>query len=113
MSVYYDRLKPIWREAKKIAKAAQMSKERTRQQRWKEEVMTIYQEQDLPADLIDLLAIPQATPPADLALAHAARICIPDAAYSLKVLKAKLKHFNPAARTSPDNGENRGTSFTL
>jgi hypothetical protein len=93
LSVHYDRLKPIWREAKRIAKEAQNSKERTRQKRWKEEVAAIYQEQDLPADLIDLLEVPQATPPADLALTHAARKCIPEATYSLKVLKEKLRKF--------------------
>lgn len=110
--VYYDRFKPIWREAKKIAKEAQNSKERTRQTRWKEEVAAIYQEHDLPADLIDLLEIPQATPPADLALAHAARKCIPETSYSLKVLKEKLRHFKARGRTSPETDENEGSSST-
>jgi hypothetical protein len=77
--VHYERLKPIWREAKKTAKAAQMSEEPIRQKQWKEEVATVYQEEALPADLIERLALPQATAPAELALRHAARICVPEA----------------------------------
>jgi hypothetical protein len=95
LTVHYERLKPIWREAKKTAKAAQMSEEPIRRNHWKEEVATVYQEEALPADLIERLALPQATAPADLALRHAARICVPEAHYSTKVLKEKLRQFKP------------------
>lgn len=87
---HHERLKPIWREAKRAAKQAQKSKEPNRRNRWKEAIAATYQAEDLPSDLVDLLELPQATSPSELALQHAARICIPDARYSTRVLKEKL-----------------------
>lgn len=112
LNVHYERLKPIWREAKKAARTARNSKEPTRQKRWKEEVAAIYQEENLPADLVERLTPPEDMPPADLALIHAGRLCVPDVSYSLKVLKEKLSHLRKGVRTSPETSENEGNSFT-
>lgn len=112
LDVYYERLKPIWQEAKKTARAALKSKEGTRRKRWKEEVAAIYQEEALPDDLVALLAPSEETPPADLALTHAGRLCVPDVTYSLKVLKEKLRYLKRGARTSSASTENEGSSST-
>jgi hypothetical protein len=89
----HERLKPIWREAKRIAREARKSKEVTRQQRWKEQVAEVYKAENLPDDLIDHVTPPDEWPPSDLALVHAARICLPQVSppYSLKKLKEKLR----------------------
>lgn len=110
LEVHYERLKPIWREAKRAAKEAQLSREPSRRRRWKEAVEAVYKDENLPSDLIDQLELPQAAPPSELALTHAARICIPDVTYSTKVLKEKLLHFKRPARTSPENPQNEGSS---
>lgn len=110
LDVHYERLKPIWREAKRVAKEAQSSREPSRRRRWKEAVEAIYKDENLPDDLIAQLEIPQATPPSELALTHAGRICIPDVTYSTKVLKEKLLYLKRPARSSPDNNENTGSS---
>lgn len=114
LDVHYERLKPIWREAKKAVRAALKSNETTRRKRWKEEVRAIYAEESLPDDLIEHLAPSQETPPADLALEHAGRLCLPDVIppYSLKVLKEKLRELKRPARTSLDSSENEGSSIT-
>ncbi|HKG46373.1 MAG TPA: hypothetical protein VKB02_06595 [Pyrinomonadaceae bacterium] len=89
----HERLKPIWTEAKKIARQARKSKETTRRQRWKEEVAKIYEHENLPDDLIDHAAPPNELPPSDLALLHAARICVPQVSppYKLKTLRENLR----------------------
>jgi hypothetical protein len=89
----HERLKPIWREAKRIAREARKSKEVTRQQRWKEQIAEVYKAENLPDDLIDHAAPPNEWKPSDIALVHAGRLCVPNAspAYSLKRLKEKLK----------------------
>ncbi len=112
LDVNYERLKPIWQEAKKAARVALKSKEPTRRKRWKEEVSAIYAEEALPDDLIERLAPSQDTPPADLALEHAGRLCLPDVIppYSLKVLKEKLRDLKRPARTYPDSVKNEGSS---
>jgi hypothetical protein len=112
LDIHYERLKPIWREAKRAARTALKSKEATRRKRWKEEVAAIYAEEKLPDDLIERLAPSEDTPPADLALMHAARLCVPDAAYSLKVLKEKLRYLKKGLRTSPNTNENEEGSST-
>jgi|GEM_PF-2618507 hypothetical protein len=90
---HHERLKPIWREAKRIAREARKSKEVTRQQTWKEQVTAAYRAENLPDDLIDHAAPPKEWPPSDLALVHAGRICVPQVSppYSLKKLKEKLR----------------------
>jgi DNA-binding transcriptional MerR regulator len=90
---HHERLKPIWGEAKRIARQAQKSKEPKRRARWKEEVAETYRAEALPADLIEHTSLPDEWPPSDLALVHAGRLCVPDVSppYSLKVLKEKLK----------------------
>lgn len=110
LDVHYERLKPIWQEAKKTARSALKSKEATRRKRWKEEVAAIYQEEALPEDLIALLAPSEGTAPADLALTHAGRLCVPDVTYSLKVLREKLRYLKKGFRTSPSLTENEGSS---
>lgn len=100
LDINYQRLKPIWREAKKAAKEAQLAKETNRRTRWKEALSAIYQAENLPSDLIDLLALPQSTPPSEIALTHAARICVPEVSYSTKVLKEKLISLKRPARTA-------------
>ncbi|HKO61471.1 MAG TPA: hypothetical protein VJV03_09955 [Pyrinomonadaceae bacterium] len=99
LDVHYNRLKPIWREAKRTAKEAQSAREPGRRRRWKEEVEAIYKEENLPDDLLNQLELPQSVPPSELALTHAGRICIPDAAYSTRVLKEKLLHLKRPTRT--------------
>ena len=114
LDVHYERLKPIWQEAKKTARAALKSREATRRKRWKEEVSAIYADEALPNDLIERLAPSEETAPADLALEHAGRLCLPDVnpPYSLKVLKEKLRELKRPARTSPDSTQNEGSSST-
>jgi hypothetical protein len=89
----HERLKPIWQEAKRIAREARKSKEVTRQQRWKQQVAEVYKAENLPDDLIDHAAPPNEWKPSDIALVHAGRLCMRDVSppYSLKVLKEKLK----------------------
>jgi hypothetical protein len=110
LAVHYDRLKPIWREAKKTAKAALKSPEPTRRNNWKEQVTAAYKDDELPVDLVEQLAPSVNSKPADLALIHAARICLPGVSYSTKVLKQKLRHLNPVSRPSPRKTKNGGSS---
>ncbi len=90
---HHERLKPIWTEAKKIARQARKAKEMTRRQRWKEQVAKVYEGENLPDDLIDHTAPPDELQPSDLALLHAARICMPQVSppYSLKTLRENLR----------------------
>jgi hypothetical protein len=100
LAVHYDRLKPIWRGAKKAAKQALEAKELSRRKTWKEQVAAAYKDEQLPEDLIEQLAPNINSAPADLALIHAARLCLP-VQYSTKVLKQKLGKFNPVPKPSP------------
>ena len=109
LAVHYDRLKPIWREAKKTARDALKSKDSTRRKNWKEQVIAAYKDEELPVDLVEQLAPSVNSQPADLALIHAARLCIP-VALSLKTLKEKLRQFNPVPRTSRKKGKNEESS---
>jgi hypothetical protein len=110
LEVHYERLKPIWREAKKTARESLKAKEPIRQKRWKEQVAAIYKDENLPDDLVEHLAPPEDWPPADLALIHAARLCVPDVTYSLKVLKGKLHYLRDAG--SLGNAQKKGSSST-
>jgi hypothetical protein len=109
LAVHYDRLKPIWRGAKKTAKQALAAKEAIRRKNWKDQVTAAYKDEALPDDLVAQLAPNVDSQPADLALIHAARLCLP-VTYSTKVLKQKLRKFNPVPRTSPKAAKNKGTS---
>ncbi len=109
LAVHYDRLKPIWSEAKKAAKQALRARELSRRKNWKEQVAAAYKDENLPDDLIAQLAPSVDSSPADLALIHAARLCIP-VTLSLKTLKRKLRQFNPVSRSSPKNDKNEGSS---
>jgi len=89
----HERLKPIWQEAKRIARDARKSKDITRRQRWKEQVADFYKAENLPDDLIDHAAPPNELQPSDIALLHAARICMPQVSppYKLKTLRENLR----------------------
>jgi hypothetical protein len=54
----YDDLKPIWLEAKRIAKSAQKSNERSRRIGWRNEVLGVYPH--LPIELLDRFSNPRA-----------------------------------------------------
>jgi hypothetical protein len=86
----YEELQPIWIEAKRIAKAAQKSKERTRKQEWRKEVLRAYP--DLPIDLLESFSTPRGgTKPSDLAVIHASRACGITAELSPRHLREEIK----------------------
>lgn len=86
----YERLKPIWLEAKRIAKAAQNATEHSRRKRWAEAVAATYPE--LKSDLIERLAPDSSDArPADIALIHAARICIPAVRLTVRKLREEIR----------------------
>lgn len=96
----YERLQPIWAEAKRIAVAARKSKETTRSRRWQEEVKGAYP--DLPDEFIERLSAPRSADakPSDIALAHAASLCIP-VSYSLRRLRDELKKLRSRQFNTP------------
>jgi hypothetical protein len=73
----YAELQPIWIEAKKMAKAAQESREERRKREWKKAVLAVYE--SLPADLLERFANLRHddAKPSDIAILHAARLCLP------------------------------------
>lgn len=86
----YERLKPIWLEAKRIARDAQGAKESNRRLRWAEAASATYPELD--ADLIARLAPDSSDArPADIALTHATRICIPGKTFSTRKLREEIR----------------------
>lgn len=90
----YGRLKPIWLEAKRIARDAQGAKESSRRLRWAEAVSATYPELD--TDLIARLAPDSSDArPADIALTHATRICIPGKTFSTRKLREEIKKVKP------------------
>jgi hypothetical protein len=109
LAVHYDRLKPIWLDAKKTARVALKSPNVSRRKNWKEQVIAAYKDEELPIDLVEQLDPSMHIRPADLALLHAARICLP-VSYSTKILKTKLRKFNPVPRPSRKNSKNEGSS---
>jgi hypothetical protein len=109
LAVHYNRLKPVWRDAKKTARSALKSNNASRRRNWKEQVIAAYKDEELPMDLIEQLAPSVNSQPADLALTHAARLCLP-VSYSTKVLKEKLRKFNPAPKPSSKSDKSAGVS---
>jgi hypothetical protein len=109
LAVHYDRLKPIWRGAKKVARQALRASDTSRRKNWKEQVAAAYKDEDLPADLIEQLAPSVGTQPAELALLHAARLCLP-VTYSTRILEEKLRKFNPVPKTSRKTRKNQRSS---
>jgi hypothetical protein len=89
ISTNHERLKPIWREAKKVAKSAKASREPKRREAWAAAVLGTYP--DLPPDLVDRLSAPRSedAKPADIALLHAARQCYVSS--STKTLRKQIR----------------------
>jgi hypothetical protein len=87
----YKELQPIWIEAKRIAKGAQKSRERTRKKEWRAEVLRAYPH--LPADLLERYANPRAddAKPSDIAVIHAKRECGITEEYSPKHLREQIR----------------------
>jgi hypothetical protein len=77
LATKYAELRPIWIEAKKIAKMAQQSAEATRKKGWRQEVLGVYP--DLPTDLLERFTTLRGddTKPSNIAMLHAARLCLP------------------------------------
>jgi hypothetical protein len=90
LATKYEELQPVWLEAKRIAKGAQRSKERTRKKEWRNEVLRAYP--DLPPDLLERYANPKAddAKPGDIALIHAKRECGITEEYSPKRLREQI-----------------------
>lgn len=91
LTEHYERLQPIWIEAKSIAKDAQKSRETTRKKEWRKAVLSVYP--DLPGDLLERYATLRAedAAPSKIAIIHAARLCVPQADLSPQRLKAQIK----------------------
>lgn len=88
----YTELQPIWIEAKRIARVAQNSAEITRKKDWRNEVSGVYP--NLPKDLLEKFATLKGddSKPSDIALAHAARLCLPpNVQLSIPRLRAELR----------------------
>lgn len=109
LAVHYDRLKPVWRDAKKTARSALKSNNASRRKNWKEQVIAAYKDEELPVDLVEQLAPSVDSKPADLALTHASRLCLP-VSYSTKILKEKLRKFNPVPKPSGKSDKNERSS---
>lgn len=89
----YAWLYGIWKEVKKMAKAEQSAKERTRREHWRETVKEAYHAFDLPNDLIELLSDmdPYISSSSNIALEHAARVCgVKPNEYNLRHLRTFL-----------------------
>ena len=91
LAAQYDDLQPIWLEAKRIAKDAQKSRERSRRAGWRAEVLRAYPY--LPDDLLNRFANPRAddAKPSDIAILHAKRECGIAATYSARELREKIR----------------------
>jgi hypothetical protein len=90
LAAKYDDFKPIWIEAKRIAKDAQKSKERSRRTGWRSEVLRAYPY--LPTELLDRFTHPRSedAKPSDIAIVHAKRECGIAADYSARELRKKV-----------------------
>lgn len=99
LATKYEELQPIWIEAKRIAKDAQKSKERTRKKEWREEVLRAYPH--LPTDLLERFSNPRAddAKPADIAVIHAKRECGITDKYSPRHLRDQIRAWK--LKTSP------------
>jgi hypothetical protein len=91
LAAKYEELQPVWVEAKRIAKDAQKSRERTRKKEWRAEVLRAYP--NLPHDLLERYSNPKAddAKPADLAVIHAKRECGITEEYSPRHLRDQVK----------------------
>lgn len=91
LAAKYEEFQPVWIEAKRIARAAQKSRERTRKQEWRAEVLRAYP--NLPHDLLERYSNPKAddAKPADLAVIHAKRECGITEEYSPRHLRDQIK----------------------
>ena len=91
LAAKYKELRPVWVEAKRIARAAQKSQERTRRREWRKEVLRAYP--NLPTDLLERFASPRAedAKPADIAVIHAKRECGVKDEYSSRHLRDQIK----------------------
>ena len=87
----YEELKPIWLEAKKIAKRAQKSREKTRKASWRDEVLRAYPY--LPIELVERFATPRAedAKPSNIAIIHAKNLCGITFDYSVKTLQEEVR----------------------
>lgn len=98
----YDELRPVWLDAKQIARAAQRSKVSSRSKDWRVEVLRAYP--DLPADLLDRFSHLRAddAKPSDIAIIHAKIKCGVKETYSARELRDKIKsrNLNTELRTS-------------
>lgn len=87
----YEDYKPIWLEAKRIAKSAQNSRERSRRIGWREEVLRAYPY--LPIELLNRLSSPRSekAKPSDIAILHAKQETGVIPAYSTRELRKKIR----------------------
>jgi hypothetical protein len=87
----YEELRPIWIEAKRLARDAQKSRERPRKKEWRNEVLRAYPQ--LPADLLERFSSPRAddAKPADIAVIHAKRECGVTEDYTPRHLRDQIK----------------------
>ena len=87
----YQELQPIWREAKRIARAAQKSPEASRRNNWRAEVLRAYP--DLPTDLLGRFQHLRAddAKPSDIALIHAKIKCGVMETYTARELSDKIR----------------------
>jgi len=106
LALHFERVYPIWEQAKKIYKESQGSSDRKRRERWRETIFATYPELKGYSDLVERLADPPQLPenilskleekggsPArsDIALEHAARRCgAPPYEYTIRHLKSVL-----------------------
>jgi hypothetical protein len=101
----FQRVYPIWREAKKIYREAQKSTDKERRERWRETILATYEKQlKKHSDLIGRLTDPPevtdeikeklskkggTSAPSDIALEHAARLCgFEPYQYTIRYLKS-------------------------
>jgi hypothetical protein len=102
----YESLKPVWIEAKQIARAAQRSRISSRSKNWRDEVLRAFP--DLPVQLVDRFEHLRAddAKPSDIAIVHAKIKCGVGETYSARQLRAKIRKRNlkakaDSSRTSP------------
>lgn len=87
----YQELQPVWREAKRIARAARKSPEVSRRNNWRVEVLRAYP--DLPSELLDRYEHLRAddAKPSDIALIHAKIRCGVVETYTARELSDKIR----------------------
>jgi hypothetical protein len=95
----YAELRPVWLDAKQIARTAQKSKVSSRKRNWRDEVLRAYP--DLPIELLDRFAHLRAddAKPSDIAIIHAKIKCGVKETYSARELRDKIKSRNLKTET--------------